>query len=142
MATAMYAALRIRGSTRRARLSPAVRVALFGVAEDDQHLFETREIDGRLGRHVLVDGHVFRAHARDAGHRDALREATAHAARDEQIPDLDLVASFDVLDAHHVAGAVARAAHEAARARALDDDVDAEAAVHRQRHSDLFARDA
>ncbi len=76
--------------------------------------------------------------------RDALREAPADAARDQQVADLDLVAcARHVLDAHAgTSRSSPVAAHEAARAGALDDHVDAEAAVHRQPHVDLVAGDA
>ena len=69
------------------------------------------------------------------------REPASLAARDEEIADLHLVARVDHLDLARVARRVARAAHEAARVRALVLDVDAERRVDRELDVDRVARD-
>src|SRR5947207_1418697 len=66
---------------------------------DDEHLFEAREVDGRRRDHLLVDTEVVLDHLHDRADGDALRKAPAHAARNQQVADLDLVGALHVLDA-------------------------------------------
>lgn len=81
----------------------------------------------------------------DAGHArdgDATRKPPADAARHEQIADRDLVGALHELDAEIVFVELAFAANEAARAGALDDDVDPEVGVDDELHVDGVARHA
>src|SRR4051812_26459495 len=76
---------------------------------EDQDLLEPREIDRGLRRHLLVDAEIPPGDLRHGGDGDALREAAADAARDEQIAHLDLVGALHVLHLARVLALVAAA---------------------------------
>src|SRR5262249_22820580 len=72
----------------------------------------------------------------------APRKSSTHAARHEQVADVDLVGPLHELDATGVPRLIAGAANEPSGAGQLVDDVDAAAAVDRQKNVDAITRDA
>ena len=108
---------------------------------EHEHRFQAREVHRRRRVDVLVAPELALHDLRHARDRDAAREPLALAAGDEQVADLDLVARVDHLDLARVARRIARAAHEAARVRALVLDVDAERRVDGELHVHRVARD-
>src|SRR5450755_4768245 len=145
-ATAKNPRLRMVHSVLSARLlrrrRARARLALLGVGQNDEHLFEPRKIYRGLGFDRLIDAEIPLLDFFDARHWDAARKATTDAAGHEHITDLDVMRTLHVFDAREVALTIPDAAHEAARSGALDRHVDAETAVHRELYVDLFTGDA
>src|SRR6478609_2416267 len=121
----------------RRRIARA-RLAFFGIGQDDHHLFQPRKVHGGFGLDRLVDTEIALFDLLHARHRNAARKAATKTAGDEHISHVHVVRALHVFDARRVLLPVTDAAHEAARAGALDHHVDTEAAVHGELHVHLF----
>src|ERR1019366_1691962 len=124
-----------RGAGREGRALVARR------GHEDEHVVEAREVDRRRRVDVLITTELALHGLRDPGDGNAAREPSSLAAGHEEIADLDVVARVDHLDFAAVAGGVSGPADEAAGARPLVFDVDAEGRVDRELHVDRVACD-
>src|SRR5512145_1073058 len=112
MPTARKVTLRIGGSLGCAGSAAPSRSAILRLAQDDERLLESREIDRWFCLHFLIDTEIALRHLRHSGHRYAAGKPTTHAARNEEIAHVDLVRSLNVLDANSVSALIADATNE------------------------------